>query len=421
MYQAETLYTYDVAGKQISLHKDLSVLQREMLNISPEDKKEILALTDAVKIVQGICGIAGKDHNRRSGAFEKLYTTPKLLRYCRISTEELSERFSHPLLRRFIRCFLGRHFSALALLVVFATFCGENGGLPHGGSLAMAKRMAERFVELGGELLLQKDAVKINVDGDRATSVVFADGSTVSADYVICTADAKVTFDKLLSRPLPKVLQKQYADEKMIRFSSYHSAFSCPAEVLPFSGDLIFQLPPKMKRLLGTEYLILREFSHEPSFAPEGQTVLQTLTFCREEISDEFIRMHANKIAYKQKKQELAEILENAIVDKFPQLKGKIRCLDVWTPATYQRYLLSDMGAYMGFIFPKNRLPKRVSCRIRGLKNVVLATQWQQAPGGLPTAAGMGKRAIECINRMEKRMHIFWKLPLLKVKRVRKA
>lgn len=404
IYQAETLYTCEANGKRISLHKDLSKLKDDMLALSPADKKEILSLIKAVEAVQGLCGIAGESHDKTSSLWERTHTCPPLLRYCRLSTGELSEKFSHPLLQKFLSCFLGRQFTAIALLVVFATFCGENGGLPKGGSLAMAQRMTETFVGLGGELLLNKEAVKIHTRNGKATSVSFSDGTNIRADYILSTVDPKLLFGKLLRREMPKSLQIQYDNPKMLRFSSYHCAFSCDQTKLPFSGDLIFELSETYKKKLSTEYLILREFSHEKSFAPNGKNVLQTLTFCNEQTAREFIELRKDKAAYKRKKREIAELIQEILLEKFPKWKGKLACLDVWTPATYERYTLSETGSYMSFLLPANTLPRRVASGIAGLENVALATQWQQAPGGLPTAAAMGKRAIEWVERKEARL-----------------
>ena len=168
----------------------------------------------------------------------------------------------------------------------------------------------------------------------------------------------------------------------------------------------MFPLPWQYQKLLKTPYLILREFSHEPSFAPEGKTVLQTLTFCNEKTAREWIALKENKSAYRQKKRELSEALSTAIYEKFPNMRGKLQCLDVWTPATYHRYTGGEAGAFMSFLLPKKKLPVPIPATATGLKNVFLATQWQQAPGGLPTAATLGKQAAEIIERKE-RAHAF--------------
>lgn len=416
VFQGETLYTCEYEGEKLSLYRDLERLRWEMFLFSPQDEKEIEKFITAIKGIQGLCGTAGKDHNEKSGLWKLVKSAPTLLPYVYMSTGELSKRFTHPLLKRFIACLLGDDFSAVALLMVFATFCGDDGGVPLGGSLKMAQRIADNFEGLGGRLLLKKTAKKINIVNGKAVSVVFEDGDVIPCDYVVCAADAKTTYGKLLSMPMPKALKKQFTDKRFIRFSSYHTAFACKTDELPFRGDFIFQLPKKEQVALGTKYLIVREFSHDKTFAPKGQTVLQTLTFCTEEKSKEFIKLRTDKHAYENKKMQLAETIERILVEKFPMFREKLHCLDVWTPATYHRYYGEEIGAYMGFVFPKRYLPKRLTARVKGLKNVVLATQWQQTPGGLPTAANMGRQAIKEIKRLERRFFFPWKIfnPMVK-------
>lgn len=396
--QTDTLYTCEHHGKRLSLHRNLNVLERDMLALSPADEPEIRSLIKAVKAVQGLLGIAGDNHDEKHVSVGAL---PLLFKYHRLSTEELSKRFAHPLLQRFTVCFLGKYFTSIALLVVFATFCGRNGGIPVGGSPAMAKRMAERFVTLGGELRLKKEALRIRLQNGKATSVLFADGEEIQADYVVATPDPKVIFGKLLPVTMPEPLKKQYADKRMLRFSAYHCAFACDTVDLPFQGDFIYELPRKSQCALKTKYLILREFTHEKSFAPKGKTVIQSLTFASEKDCREWIALRKNKTAYAQKKQELAEKVLQEIYEKFPCLIGKLKLLDVWTPATYERFTGAEIGSFMSFVLPKGKLPVRIPCEIAGAKNVILATQWQQPPGGLPTAAALGKHAVEQIARKE--------------------
>ena len=401
VHYSTSLYTYEDGGQRLSLYADLEKLEGEMLRISPDDEREILALTKAVRAVQAYMGIGGKQNNEKADWAKMLAQFPCLLKYYNMSTQDLAGRFSHPLLQRFILCMLGRKFTALAFLVVAATFCGKNGGVPQGGSIEVARRIAKRFTSLGGELLLGKEVVKIHTIGNRAVEVELSDGTRETADYFVCACDAKITFNRLLGKKPPRALQRQYDDPNMPLFSAYHAAFSCDVSDLNFRGDFIFPLPWQYQKLLKTPYLILREFSHEPSFAPEGKTVLQTLTFCNEKTAREWIALKENKAAYRQKKRELAEALSTAIYEKFPQMRGKLQCLDVWTPATYHRYTGGEAGAFMSFILPKNKPPVPVSAAIPGLKNVFLATQWQQAPGGLPTAASLGKQAAEIIQKKE--------------------
>lgn len=80
------------------------------------------------------------------------------------------------------------------------------------------------------------------------------------------------------------------------------------------------------------------------------------------------------------------------------------KLLDVWTPVTYNRYCNSFHGAYMGFIVSKNAKNKTVAGKIKGLSNVFIASQWLMGPGGLPTAAAMGKFAAQRIVQAKRKI-----------------
>ena len=353
--------------------------------------------------MQGLCGIAGEKHNERLSGIRMVSSIPAIMRYYGITTGELGDRFTHPLLRFFFSAFWGKTFGAFSLVFVFAHFCGQNAGIPRGSSCEMAKRMTERFTSLGGELLLKKEAIRVNRNGNRATSVTFSDGSEITADYVILTGDPAMTFGKLLNLPMPKALEKHYKNSRMRRFSSYHCAFSCDLEELPFCGDYIFEVPEEYRNELNTWQLILREFSHEKDFSPKGKSIIQTLTYAYEEEAEEFIALkQRDKEAYRQKKQALSSRIMEIIEAHFPQVGGKLKCIDVWTPATYRRYTDSEIGSWMSFALPSKMFPLRVGNGVKGLSNVILATQWQQSPGGLPIAAEGGRLAIETINQKEK-------------------
>ena len=211
-------------------------------------------------------------------------------------------------------------------------------------------------------------------------------------------------FPSLLERPVPKQLEKKYRDPRFERFSSYHCAFACDAEDLPFRGDFIFEVPAEHREALDSKQLILREFSHEESFAPKGKNIIQTLTYAYEEKAKSFIKLKSlDKAAYMKKKKELAETIRGIIEKHFPQLEGKIQCIDVWTPATYKRYTDTEIGSWMSFILPSKMLPVRANNEVEGIDNVILATQWQQIPGGLPIAADCGRAAVKTILKKEKR------------------
>ncbi len=404
VHQPESLYTFEsLDGVQLSLHKSVEGLQAEMLRISPEDEKQIKSFIKAVRSLQRINDMGGRDCERKSNAWEKLTATPALLKYYKYSIKDLAARFKSPVLGEFFTSFMPGYFSALALIMVFATFTGKNGGIPRGASCAMADRMVERFLSLGGDLQLKKGVAKIHVQDGKADSATLDDGTVVTADHFVITADPDVAFGTLLDRSyMPEWLAKQYADSKMIRFSATHCAFAYDCAQPPFKGDMVYEIPAEYKELLCGEYLMLREFSHEPSFAPEGKSLLQTMIYCVEDDAKMLVALHADKEAYAQRKQQMVRAVEQIICDRVPVLQGKITCIDAWTPASYHRFVGSQVGSFMSFIMPAGAAPVQMSGAIKGLRNVYLATQWQMAPGGLPIAAQAGIDAIKLIQKNEK-------------------
>lgn len=402
VHQPSTLYTYEDEGIRLSLHFELEKMEEELLSISPEDEKEIKSFIKAIKAVQTFKKLSGNDQKRNT-FLSGLQAVPRLYRYFKMSTGELAACFKSPYIQGFITSMLGKDFAALALLIVFATFCGGNGGIPVGSSLAMAKRMTTRFLNLGGTLMLGKEATEISEGETGAQIVEFSDGTMLTADYVVIATEPNVAFEKLLGLAMPAAMEKHYKNPKMPRFSSIQCAFACKTDNLPFRSDFIFKLPKNEQEILKTENLIIREFSHEKRFAPKGETIIQSLTFCDEKTCREFIELRKNTVKYRAKKREFASLIQNAIERKFPQLDGKLRLIDVWTPATYHRYTNAEIGSYMAFLLPSKTIPKKLDNLVKGKPRVILASQWLQAPGGLPIAAQVGKDAILRINKKEKR------------------
>ncbi len=398
IHQPEALFVCDSHGERIAAYRDLNRFEQEALRISPQDETEIRSLCNAVRTIGAWLGTP---INSEFGVGEKLRHSPKILRYLGISTGELAKKFKHPLLRKFATCMLGKDFTALALVVTLATFCSDNGGLPQGGSFAMAQRIVRRFCELGGVLKTNSTVTQLLTNSKKVTAVELSNGEILEADYVVCACDPKPIFEKALGAKIPNRLRALYENPKMKRFSSLHAAFAVDAADLPFRGDYIFELPVPYKKLLRSHFLVLREFTHEPTFAPSGKTVLQAMVFCDEKQAQEYVEMRKNKAEYRAKKRELLEIFQTVIAEKFPRLRGKMQVLDVWTPATYHRYTDAEAGAYMSFILPKGTLPFPVKSTVPEWSNLLLASQWQQPPGGLPTAAALGKRAAKIITRKE--------------------
>ncbi|MCQ2429988.1 MAG: FAD-dependent oxidoreductase [Clostridia bacterium] len=408
-----SLYTVRDGQTSLSLRRDLDRTWREMLALSFEDKHEIDRLFHAVRVLSAYTHTGLE----RVDLSEMIRYSPVLARYWMISTGTLARRFRHPLIRRFITAVCGEVFSAICLVCIMATFCSGNGDLPAGGSSAMAERMKDRFLSLGGQLMCGQRVKEVILTPDerkgagrRAIGIVTEKGVRLPADQIVYTGDPAAFCGSVIDAPLPHGLESRYRDITRIRFSGIHAAFAVPKDAVTFSGDLILPLTGASGLLPGCDQVILREFTHEPDFAPEGMTVIQATVFCSEKTAERVIRLSHDRETYQTYKQRTADVFAGAILSECPAAAGRIRLLDVWTPASYRRFTGSEIGSFMSFVLRPGDLPRSLDGRIPGVDNVLLAGQWLHAPGGLPTAAAEGRRAAGIITERERmpeeeRMH----------------
>jgi len=78
--------------------------------------------------------------------------TPWLMSF---SARTYIKRFRNPHLRRLLEAVVDPEINALSLIYTLSSFTSGDSGYPEGGSLRMAQNMADTFVSLGGQILLE--------------------------------------------------------------------------------------------------------------------------------------------------------------------------------------------------------------------------------------------------------------------------
>lgn len=377
----ERLYTSQRNGQSLSLWRDPERLRREMYTLSPKDREA----TD--RFIGDVKTLANGNPIAKAGV---------ILRNMRYSLSAYADGFHHPLLRSFFTDYIGGEYAALGLFFVYASFLSGNADLPAGGSREMAQRIAERFRSLGGKLITSCRVTDILLDGKNAVGVLTANGVAYPADAVIAACDPHVTFGKLLPRHLmPHRLLSADRDPRMPTASAIHAAFSVAASDCPVSGTVIFDAPRTRFSIRSRGRMSIRVFDHEPGFAPEGRLVIQVLLFVDGAESDHWIALAKDRDAYRAEKEAFARYAEAAILAQFPTLSSSLTLLDVWTPATYKRWTGAYRGDFIGYVMTGGTAPYRIPARVRGLRNVYLASGWCRMPSGLPSAARAGEAAAK--------------------------
>lgn len=399
--QKEMFYSSKLDRQTITFWRDKERTRRELLALSPEDAEEINKLIDYVSLAESMVVPAEKpfdamnllDYIKLGMSMKEMAEVMK--EYGKMDIHELAKRFKHPLIQRAITDYMPSGYQAYAFLVSYGTVTGGNGDIPKGGSLAMALRIARRYEEYGGTLHTNTSVANVLLNGKKAEGILLENGKRVEADYVICACDTDYTFHRLLpEKYMPNKLKEMYAERKKYPVSSgFQIAYAVDGVFPELTGTRVFSCNEMSVGQQNVQCMSIQSYDYEPDFAPAGKMILQTNFSQTEEDYEYWKTLYTDKVVYEEKKAEIAAQAMKRVVTEYPFLDGKLRVIDVWTPMTYTRYCNSYRGAYMSFVTTKQAKSIIVPGVVKGINNVLLASQWLMGPGGLPTAAAMGKFA----------------------------
>lgn len=409
IHQHQEFYRSELNGQTLHLWADLKRAEKEMLELSPEDKKEIKKFFKYVKLSESLQVPTKKpmdmmnliDLTQIGWKMRKML--PVIRKYSKMSIEDLANRFKHPLIKRVMLDYMPKDYLAHLFITAYGTISSGGGGVPVGGSLAAMLRMANRYKELGGTLICSKPVAKVLMAEDEksAKGILLEDGTEVSADYVICSTDTYHTFEKLIDyKYMPKALKKCYEDrENNLLDSSFHAAFSYDGVTDEIAGRTFFDCDGYELAGRTITRTNIKNYSFEKTTVPEGKTLLQVKIL---EPESEYLYWNnlyeTDKKRYDAEKTKAALDIQKTIEKRFPFTQGKLKLLDVWTPFTYTRYCNAYRGVYMTFITTK-KSPNNFSIPgvVKGVKNLFLAGQWLMVAGGIPPALVSGKYAVQRI------------------------
>ncbi len=408
LIKLDKFYTTHIDGKTISLYRDIEKTKKELLEISPDDSREINDFIEAVKAAECVNMPADMPMDMMSKVqmmklgMSMMGVLKYMKKYGGITIKEFSKKFKSPALRTFFSDYLGGDWSSFAFISSYAIFTSENGDIPKGGSLKMALRMLDKYKSLGGKVHTSSRVERIVVENTTATGIILENGSFISADYIIPTCDTSVTFGKLLDKKyMPPELSQRY--KTLPAQSGFQVVFGVD-DTCDFIYNLEIFACNKITVANSTfNRISVKNYNYEPSFAPDGKTVLHTQLSQTESDFDFWQKLFiSDKSKYEETKKSCANSIKAEIEAKYPQLCGRLHILDIITPYTYYKFTSAYKGAYMNFVYTPAALNQQpLSGILNGLDNVVIGSQWLQMPGGLPVAVTAGKFAAQRIAKKE--------------------
>jgi phytoene dehydrogenase-like protein len=400
------------SGTRLIQYCDLDRLSDELKKIGPEDSAKIDRIrTDArrfgtlrtpISTPKGVL-------KRLKGLTEMVPYIPLLRHYGGMSMEKLAASFRSPLLQEVFSLVMRLpDFPALWLLGLFTLLDKKEAGWPEGGSLALARSIQCRYIDLGGKVHYGSRVEEIVVENNYAVGVRLADGSEQRADVVISAADGHATlFTMLRGKYTSKSMKKLYETlplyTPLVQVSLGVKRNMAGEPRLTRYG---FQTP---LRFGGEEVLSLslNNYGFDPSMAPPGKSVV-TITF--QSPYDRWEKLHHHKAQYLEEKKRVEQDILGWLESIYPGIGAAIEATDVATPMTWVRYTGNWRASYEGWRPIPGTIRVKLEKTLPGLKEFLMIGQWTRPMAGLPTVAQDGRLAIELLCREDQKPFVTTKV-----------
>lgn len=391
----------DQGGKDFFIYANIDRWETYLLESAPEDSVPIRKMCADMRKSALLEPMTLPPELRNPLEYIKMI--PKIIplinvirKYGKLSGKEYFEKlnFKNDRLRSSLMLMFGTEdFSALAFIFMLGWFNQKNAGYIKGGSLPLARRMADRYISLGGKFSFGKKVEKIIVEKSTARGVILDDGTRIPADFVISAADGYSTIYKMLEgRYLSAEFEDAYKNWKLFT-PIVQVSFGVNARV-PSDAPILLSYPEN--RNIGRTRLdrgfSVMNYSYDETMAPAGKTTI-VMRF----ESPWKLWENLDKEEYRKEKEQIKKDAVDCLEMLYPGISSSIEVTDVATPKTDVRYTGVKDGAYEGFLPTKNNMMKTLKMYLPGLDNFYMAGQWLFPGGGLPPSAQSGKWAVQLI------------------------
>lgn len=147
------------------------------------------------------------------------------------------------------------------------------------------------------------------------------------------------------------------------------------------------------------QFITVKNYAFDPSFAPKGKSTLEVVFFSDSEYWE---KIYQDKANYKQEKNNVKNAVISALEEIIPDIVKKIEVIDVATPITIMRYTNNFKGSIMGF---SRGILLNMPRTLPRLKNFFMAGHWT-GDTSVPGAAVSGRKTLEYICKKQKKRFV---------------
>ncbi len=381
-------------------------LEAHMLELSPQDAGQIRAFARGVRqfsqfdmsaMYQIPKAAMGPTDWLKLG-LKMTPFVPPLARWAYLSCGEFAARFKHPFLQKAVaQMFSWDEAPVMMGMMLLAYMHTGNAGFPSGGSLAFARAIEQRYLDLGGEIYYQGQVEKVLVENGQAVGLRLYNDEIHRGDIIISAADGRGTiFDMLDGRFVNRKIERMYdghlPTHQMLQISlGVNRDLSDEPHWVTHLLDEPILLAGQEHREMG-----IKHYCFDPTLAPRGKSVIELIIRTNYAY---WQRIYGRRV-YDTEQRQVSDIIIDQMESWYPNIRESIEFVDEATPLSYERYTGNWMGSTCGWLLTKQTLPMMilgVPKTLPGLKNFYLAGQWVEPGGTVTLAAASGKNVIQTI------------------------
>lgn len=287
------------------------------------------------------------------------------------------------------------NMSMMYFSVAQGSYIGGGGHFIKGGSQKLSDYLSLYIEQMGGKVLLGKMVEDILVDMGVAVGVKYRDAFnnkidkiSIYADTIIANAAIPNVLNMLPIQYQPIVEKKIKDLEESCSLISIYMGFNADLKEIGvkhystfFQGEDIQTLGDLESNFKGDwqkKSFVFVDYSQVNSnLCPEGKSVG---VICAADYLSDWENLDA--IAYKKKKEEVAQIFFRRMEKHFPGIINHLEYYEVGTAKTIKRYTLNPKGTPYGFSQKLSQSAQRRDFSIPQIKNLYFASAWTFPGGG---------------------------------------
>ncbi|SHJ10454.1 FAD-dependent oxidoreductase [Parasporobacterium paucivorans] len=406
----DLLYCVNFKGHKIHFWPDLDMFSRELAEVFPLEKENIVRFYKEMEKMYHHVMVENPNYTTPDetdkiaslkGFLKHPLSYARFLTYLNKSAKSLLEKyFTDPEIFKFFNkltstyCYSTVEESPAVLAAVMFVDNHIGGSYyPAGSTLFLPGKLEKVIEENGGQMLLEKEVVKILFQNDRPAGVRLKDGEAIYADNLIYSGDVWNLYGKLIDDSHSTRERRDWARNLVPTYPSIVLYAEVGKDVIPEDTQPVEMLVGNPDELDESEVTVYICSIDDKTLCPPDRHVAVAIGPTLEDW-----RMESRE-EYQNKKEKEKDRLLSVMEKRFPGFSKAVYHAEVATPRTIERYTNKYRGSVAG---PKQMLGQHMFKRLHTRSewdNLFFCGESTVMGTGTPTVTTSGLSAANALLR----------------------